>query len=446
MGSPVSGEQPQRRSPEPDSPPVVAYLVRSYPRLSQTFILNEILAVESLGIHVQLFALTNPHEGLVQRETRAVTAPIRYLDRSGRVRLSAVRQSVLEHIHALVTSPRRYATTLSFILRRKDLDVGYRVATRFQCFDHAIRLQRLLRTDHRRTGAHVEHLHAHFAHDPTLVTLLTHRLTGIPFSFTAHARDLYQLPLPTLIERVREASSVVTCCEANAEHLRRHLPEQLHSKMRLIHHGTDPDRFRPADPRPARTAPPLILSVGRLVEKKGFGDLIEACDRLAASGTPFRCEIYGDGPERQRLQQRIDELGLSERVTLMGARRVEDILEAYQNADVFALVPFVTEDGDRDGIPNVVIEAMSCGLPVVATAVAGIPEVVQHGTNGLLTPTRDVRLISESIRALLTDPGVRERLGGQARATVVQRFDSIAAARALVAGFGPAAERTGPIS
>jgi glycosyltransferase involved in cell wall biosynthesis len=302
----------------------------------------------------------------------------------------------------------------------------------------------VLRT--RRAGAPIEHLHAHFAHDPGLVALLTARLTGLPYSITAHARDLYQLPVPGLRARARGAAAVVTCCAANADYLRAVLPSRLHPRVRLVHHGVELDRFVPAeraeDGGPVDGAPVQIVSVGRLVEKKGFPDLLHACRAVKAATPappPFRLRVYGDGPLRAELCALRDRLGLSEEVRFLGECGVDEVLRAYQSADLFALTPCVTADGDRDGVPNVIVEAMACGLPVLTTDAGGIPEVVRHGATGLIAPARDVGTLARHLGELLSDPVRRRALGAEGRRSVEGHFDVRTAARELAGVFSGAA-------
>jgi glycosyltransferase involved in cell wall biosynthesis len=232
----------------------------------------------------------------------------------------------------------------------------------------------------------------------------------------------------------------VTCCAANVDYLRSVLPAPLHPRLRLIHHGVDVDRFVPV-PRPGAVSPVEIVSVGRLVEKKGFADLLRACAQLkqAPDGSPpFRLQIYGDGPLRAELTELRDRLGLGGDVELAGERDGADILRAYQRADVFALTPCVTSDGDRDGVPNVIVEAMACGLPVVTTDAGGITEVVRHGLNGLVAAPRDVGAIAGHLAALLTDAPGRRAMGAAGRRTVVEGFDLRSAARELSLVFAGA--------
>lgn len=270
---------------------------------------------------------------------------------------------------------------------------------------------------------------AHFAHDPTLVALLTHQLTGISFSFTAHARDLYQIPRRALVDRVAAGTAVITWWPANLRYLDQLLPPDQRGKAHLIHHGVDLDRFRPStNPLPVGQGRPLILSVGRLVEKKGFPDLLHACALLMHEGRRFRCAIYGDSPLRPQLTTLMSALQLSDTVTLAGERPQRELVAIFQSAAVFALAPFVTTDGDRDGVPNVLVEAMACGLPVVSTRAAGVPDLVQHEHNGLLAEPRDASDLARQVGRLLDDEALRARLGRAARATVTAWFDQRAAA------------------
>lgn len=408
----------------------VAYILRSYPRLSQTFVLQEIWALEQLGLSLHIFAITNPHEPLVQSQVAEVQAPVEYLDA---IQTQSWQQGMRSHLHCFVRNPWRYTKTLWYIWRHAECDAGYTTASRYTCFHLAVYLTQRLRQVQQTTGQAIEQLHAHFAHDPTLIAQLVHFLTGLPFSFTAHARDLYQIPQSALMERLQSAQLVVTCCGANLDYIKTVTPARHQPPIYLIHHGVNLAMFQPAPPVTA--AIPIILSVGRLVTKKGFADLLAACALLQAAHQPFQCLIFGEGPLYEELLTQIDQLGLNGTVQLRGACRQEALVPMLQTATIFALTPCITDDGDRDGVPNVLVEAMACALPVVSTGVGGIPELVTHEVNGLLAAPHDVTAIAAHLATLLADATLRQRLGQAARQTVTEHFDLAKAAHRLALLF-----------
>ena len=404
-------------------PGPVIYLVRSWPRLSQTFIVNEVLALERRGVDLVIFSLVRSGESVIQPQVSEVRTAVRYLEDR-----KPIRQQVGEHIAVFSAGPVRYARTALFAWRRRDLAKGYATATTLGCFQYAVRVAAAI-VRLRREGTAPAHLHAHFAHDPALVALLVRRLTGLPYSFTAHARDLVQIPPSSLAARAAEATALVTCCQVNADYIAATLPARLPS-VRVIHHGVELDLFKPR-PRPTVVADVQIVTVGRLVEKKGFPDLLRALGRLKASGRRITCRVYGDGPLLRPLAELRDSLGLADAVHFLGERSRETIIQALHSSDVFVLTPTVTEDGDRDGIPNVLVEAMACGLPVVSTSAGGIPELVTHSENGFLTAPGDVASIENHIATLLDSPKLRQQMGVAARRTVESGYDVNMAAERL---------------
>ena len=404
----------------------VIYIVRSWPRLSQTFVLDEVLALERRHVDLALFSLVRSGEDVVQPQVADVRAPVTFLqDRWNRSR----RERIRTHVAVLSSHPLRYLRTLLFCLRRPRLASGYSNCSVLVCLLHAIEVTAAVR-EMERDGHRAVHVHAHFAHDPTLVALLVARLTGLPFTFTAHARDLLQIPSRSLRTRAAEASALVTCCRANADYIGSVVPARQRPPVLVVHHGVELARFMPV-PHRGEPAGASLLSVGRLVGKKGYVDLLEALALLAASAVPFHCDIYGEGPLRASLVILRDELGLSDRVTFCGAADREEIRAALARADVFVLTPVTTSDGDRDGIPNVLVEAMACGLPVVTTSAGGITELVRDDESGLVAPPRDIEAIAGSLRAAIESDALRRRLGETARRSVERDFDLNAAARTL---------------
>jgi len=422
---------PDSSSPDSSSPvssPLrVGYIVRSFPRLSQTFILNEVLALEASGVQVRIFSCTNPHESIVQPQVADVQAQIDYLeDGQHHSWLSLLWQ----HLLLLCIVPHRYLSTLWYVLRHPEFDEGYTATSRYNCFQQAISLTHLLRQA-RASNNMIDHLHAHFAHDPTLIAQLVHRLTGIPFTFTAHARDIYQIPAVALAERIQQAEAVVTCCQRNIEYFQSVVTAEHHAKLQVIHNGINLEDFQPSNATHETDKAPLILSASRFVEKKGYLDLLTACHRLKERGQNFRCVIYGDGPLSNQMAEAIDELELYDHVTLAGLCTQQELRRMMPQAAIFALTPFVTDDGDRDGVPTVLAEAMACGVPVVSTTVAGIPELVIDGQNGLLVAPHQIDEITDSLVILLNDEEKRRQFGSAARNTIIAEFNLQTGARQL---------------
>lgn len=398
----------------------VVYVVRSWPRLSQTFIVNEVRALERRGVELDVVSMVHSGETVVQPQVAEVEAAVTYLD-------DPVPRSRL-HRSLLAAAPGRYLAALSLVLRRPGLAAGYGDCSALECFDLAVGVANRVRE----IGA--RHVHAHFAHDPALVGMLAAMLAGVPFSFTGHARDLYQIPSSSVAARASRATALVTCCEANVTFLHETVPGADRLPIEVIHHGVDLDRFVPAE-RPARDVP-VLVSVGRMVEKKGFDDLFRALETL---DDPFVLRLYGDGPLWDDLVRLRDELGLGDRVELMGSRDSDEIVAALTDADAFVLTPTQTEDGDRDGIPNVLVEAMACGLPVVTTTAGGIRELVEHDGNGLLCDPEHVDGIAAAVRTVVTDRALRRRLGTRGRLTVEADYDVDSAAARLEAIYSSGA-------
>ena len=283
-----------------------------------------------------------------------------------------------------------------------------------------------LARDLRRNG--VGHLHAHFIHSPAAVAYLAFLAAGPPFSVTAHAKDLYTTLPRNLRIRARAARFIITCTRFNAAHLAGIVSAGMH----VVYHGTDLRRFAPdrSDVEPQR-----ILSVGRLVTKKGFNDLVDALGLLQKKGLRIRADIYGGGPLRDELEARALRLGLEGRLTFHGARLQDEIRAAYRRAAVFVLAPVVMDDGDRDGIPNVLVEAMASGVPVVATRISGIPELITDGIDGLLVNEHDPVALAGAIERVLLDSELGARLGRAGRRRVERDFDLVANTRRLRALF-----------
>lgn len=404
----------------------VGYLTKRFPRLSETFILDEILGLEAAGVPLRLFAIADPGEATVQPDVDRVKSPIVYLrSRAGIVaRARDLVAGVAAHVWLVRHTPRRYLGVVAYIARER------RHRSTLINFAQAGRLSRLLHD----AGAH--HIHAAFAHGPASVAHFVHLLTGLPFSFAAHAKDLYVSSPDLLARKLDDALFVLVCSTSAADELAARAGASA-AKVVLAPHGVDTRRFRPAAPAPAASAhaPLRVLAVGRLVEKKGYPVLIDALGALARSGVAISCRIIGAGPLRARLEAQAKERGIAERVEFVGARTHQEIADSYQEADVFVQASVVVAGGDRDGIPNALLEAMASGLAVVASDVAGIPEVVAPDC-GLLVPPGDAEALAEALARLAGDATRRVELGRAARAHVVAGFDRGGCVQAIVPLFG----------
>jgi glycosyltransferase involved in cell wall biosynthesis len=400
----------------------IAYLLKRYPRLSETFILHEILELERQGMALQVFSLLNPEEQLVHAEVASVRAPVRYLPAGVR----AIRPILGAHLALLRRAPGRYLAVAVTMAR------GLRQGSDVKDFVRAGWLAGELE----RAG--ITHLHAHFAHNPAAVAHFVHLLTGMPYSVTAHAKDIYTSPPRLLGTRLRAARFVVTCTAYNAQHLASLVGLGAAARIHRIYHGIDLRLFTAGRDAPSPDRP-TILAVGRLVEKKGFPYLIEAARLLVEQGYDFRVQIVGGGALRDSLQRQIAEAALEGSIELLEPRPQSELIALYRAATIVTLPSIVTDDGDRDGIPNVLVEAMRLGRPVVSTAVSGIPELVIDGETGLLVPPRDAAALACALGRLLDDGTLRQRLATGAMRHVLGHFDlasNIAQLKALLAPAG----------
>lgn len=269
----------------------------------------------------------------------------------------------------------------------------------------------------------VLHLHAHFAVGAASVAQVVSLLTDIPYSFTTHAYDIYLARKSELIYKMRYAHFVITCSVYNQRYLQRLVDPRVGERIHCVYVGLNLKLFSALIREPEKIRPPLILAVSRLVEKKGLLYLVAACRILKDQGYAFQCHIVGDGPQLPLLEERIQALHLEDCVKLPGSAAYEQVIEMYQNASIVALPSVVASDGDRDGIPYALMEAMYMRIPVVSTTVSGIPELIEDGESGLLVPPYDNVALAAALARLLDDPVLCKRLGEAARKTIEARFD-----------------------
>ncbi len=394
----------------------VAYVMSRFPKLTETFILREMVAMERIGVRIELYPLLRERADLVQPAARRFVARAHYLPflswpilRSQAYWLGDRRRR------------RRYLRTLFDVIGGTWRSPNFLLGGLgiFPKVAHAAR---------RMADDGVDHVHCHFANHPALAGFIIHRLTGIPYSFTAHGSDLH-VDRTMLPAKVAEAAFVVTISQDNRRLIEETSGPASAGRVHVIHCGVDPATFGAPD---RATAGPLrIVAIGTLHEVKGQTHLVEACRLLARAGVDFRCRFIGEGQDRPRLAEQIRTSGLDDVVTLAGRMDGDDIVRELAASDVLVTPSVPTRGGKREGIPVVLMEAMAAGLPVVASRLSGIPELVTDGVDGLLVPPGDPQALAAALEGLAGDPDRRHRLGDAGRATIKREFDVMGSAVAL---------------
>jgi glycosyltransferase involved in cell wall biosynthesis len=407
----------------PGAPGAIAIVLKGYPRLSETFIAQELLALEQRGFSLALYSLRHPTDEATHPVHSQIRAPVTYLP------------EYLHHDVARVWRAWHKVRSLpgyrgAFAAWRRDLR---RDATRNRVrrFGQALVLAAEL-------PARVAHLHAHFLHTPASVARYAAMMRGLAWSCSAHAKDVWTLPDWEKREKLAASAWTATCTACNAEHLRGLATPD--ANIDLVYHGIDAVRF-PA-PRGTRLpsdghdpgAPVAILTVGRAVDKKGFDDLLHALARLDER-QHWRLSHVGGGPLLPQLRAIARDLGIAERVRWLGPQAHAAVLEAYRSADIFVLPSRVAGDGDRDGLPNVLLEAQSQRLACVSTRVSGIPELIVDGVTGLLVEPRAPAELARALDRLIGDPSLRRALGDAGYARTTSAFSLEAGADRLAARF-----------
>ena len=383
-----------------DRGPRVGYVLKMYPRFSETFILTEVLSLEEQGADLEIFSLRAPVDGHFHEALARVAAPVTYLPQAGRT---------LELWDALRDGQEVLGGTVAQRLPELLLEAPGDAA-------QAVRLAILVRE------RGIDHLHAHFGSVSTTVARLAARLAGITYSFTAHAKDIFheEVDRADMERKLSDAAAVVTVSDYNLDYLRTWYGPSA-ARVRRIYNGIDLASFAPATPR---ERPAVVVGVGRLVEKKGFDHLVDAIDLLAREGRQVRLDLIGTGAVEDALRAQVDRLGLGDAVRFLGPLPQERIREAVTHAAVLAAPCVVGADGNRDGLPTVILESLALGTPVVATPVTGIPEAVDDEITGLLVPEGDAAALARAIARLLDDPELRCRFACTGRKLVEGRFDS----------------------
>ena len=386
----------------------LGYIVSMFPRLSETFIINEILELEKLGFDLVVFsrkpAADFPlHEDFLKIKSSAVLLGVN--------RFRDWLPTLRDHCICLFLKPRGYCRALIKALRKKKRTVWMKFLVAGRIGRNVMKRK-------------IEHLHAHFVADNAKIANFAAVITGREFSFTAHAKDIWVKSTPSALKKAVKASKfAVTICRYNQEYL-----SELSSrpkKIHLIYNGLDCSKFRLSKKNaPAKRDFFEILAVGRMVPKKGFQVLIEACRILAEKKIRFKCRLVGEGDLFPALEILIHKYALRDACRLEGVCSQEELIRRYlSGSDILVAPSVVAPDGDRDGIPTVIMEALAMEIPVIATPVAGIPEIVSNGKTGILVPPNSPEELAKAIISLERDREFAVSLGKEGSALVKERFD-----------------------
>ncbi|MEJ5299872.1 MAG: glycosyltransferase family 4 protein [Thermodesulforhabdaceae bacterium] len=391
----------------------LAMVLKGYPRISETFISNEILHLERSGIDIAIFSLRQPRESFAHKHVKQIRAPVTYLPE---YILPSWKTLFRANFRYFLSYPYRYLRSFSNALKAS-IAISSPLTPTVRHF-----LQAGYLVQHDLFRKNIAHIHAHFAHTPTSVALYASELTGISFSFTAHAKDIYTSHPAKLMRKIARARFIITCTEYNRQYLLS-LAEGLSTPIYTIYHGIDLSRFE-FGPDHLPSPPFRILSVGRLVKKKGYDDLLKALRILKTQQIPFEFFHVGDGDLREQIHKMAGDLGLLDNVHFLGTLTHEDLIPLYRRSHLFVLASKIAPDGDRDGLPNVILEAMAIGIPVVATNVSAIPEAVHHEKTGILVSPENPYALAQAIKRVLFSPGDARSMVFEARRFVESYFDS----------------------
>ena len=401
------------------------FVLKGYPRLSETFIAQEILGLEQAGLNIRIVAMRRPTDKRVHPIVREIAAPVSYL-------CEYLHDDPARVLRALWKMRGEFHRVWPAFFR--DLRRNFS-RNRFRRLGQALVLAAEMPGD-------VTHLHAHFIHTPAAVTRYAALLTGMKWSLSAHAKDIWTSPDWDLAEKLAEAEWAVTCTASGCAHLNTLAPPKR--QVQLVYHGLDLDRFGPLTaPRPVRDGadaadPVRLLTVGRAVEKKGL-DLVVAALAQLPPGLNWRWSHVGGGDLLDRLKPQAAALGIAGRIDWLGAQDQSRVLQLYRESDLFVLPCRIAGDGDRDGLPNVLVEAQSQGLACLSTPVSAIPELIRDGETGVLVESGNVAALAAAMARLIGNPGDRFRLGKAGMARVRSQFSHHNGIARLMALFGKAA-------
>lgn len=405
----------------------VAFVLKGYPRLSETFIAQEILGLEKAGLDIRIVSLRHPTDKATHPVNDEIQAPVTYLP-------EYLYQEIARLWRGWRTARKLPGYRTAFSIWWQDLKRDL-TPNRIRRFGQALVLAAEL-------PPQIDRLHAHFLHTPASVTRYAAIMTGLPWSVSAHARDIWTSPDWEITEKLKDCAWAVTCSHAAWLRLAQLAPDDY--RVALVYHGIDLNRFDSAEPAQAAesSGPVRLLTVGRAVEKKGHDVLIKALARLPKS-LDWHWTHIGGGELRKPLMQQAETAGISDRVTWLGAQPQARVLAEYRAADLFVLASRIARDNDRDGLPNVLLEAQSQSLPCVATDVSAIPELIRDGENGLLVAPDDAEALAEALAKMIRDPEARLAMGRAGRRIIEEKFSHVGGITQLAQKFGLPIARAG---
>lgn len=391
----------------------LGYILKGYPRISETFISNEILLLEQLGFRMRLFPMRHPREDFCHDSVKQIKARVDYLPTE---LLLEFPRLLLPNIFLAIKRPALFKHGLGLAHRR------YKRTAKLATFKHLLQAGYLCNS-HLLKDTSLTHLHGHFAHSPTSVTMFAALLSRRSFSFTAHAKDIYTSNPEQLREKIRLAEFVFTCTDYNRKYLET-LADGLDTPIHCIYHGIDLKLFSPGTDHTVCTPPYKILTVARMTEKKGLPTLYQTLRILKDKNFPFSHTLIGDGDDKEKILQLITELGLDDCCHCLGTRTHKEVLKQFEESDIFVLACEIAENGDRDGIPNVLVESLAMGVPGLSTTVSAIPEILLHNESGITVAPSEPETMARNIEETLTNQPLRKKIIQGGRKHTRDHFDN----------------------
>lgn len=390
--------------------PKLGYIVSRFPHLPETFILREIIELEKMGWSISLYPLISQHQAVMHRDAS------KWVRRSKKAALFAPTVWIA-NVKTLLHSPGRYLKTWARMVRSNLSSLNLLVRA-LVLFPKSVWMAEQMEKEG------IGHIHAHYATHPALAAWIIHQLTGIGYSVTIHAHDIF-VRRAMLAKKIQDATFIVAISDFNRDFILRELGQWVRPKIHVIHCGISPEQYLPrkANGSCAVQGTFKLVTIGSLQPYKGQEVLIHACKRLVERGIPVHCEIIGEGALREKLDGTIKDCGLTGKVTLIGAMTQEDIAKRLPEADCYVQPSIITPNGKMEGIPLALMEAMASGVPVVASNLSGIPELVSQGKTGFLVPPEDDAALADQLERIYTGVEAVQQITRDGRETVQNQYN-----------------------